>query len=313
MLHVAAYRRVLALLSACTVALFLPVDEAAARSFLSLSPPAAQVSLARGSTATFELTLRSFEPDDVDVSFSTTDLVAAQDPSSFASPGSRSAGSASSWVSLPSRRATLHESQTLQVTARVRVPRDARPGVHAVAILVSREMSLPATNTDGSAHVTVTGSLASELLITIPGAAVARAQLVAPHGPRVVWSGQRPVFSTLLKNRGDTLVVANGRFDTGAFTGIAPARVQIPETLVLPDGARRLTARWNDPPLLGWFHPRMFINAGPAGELEARFPTVFVLPPWWVMALAIAAVALPIYGAFRRRRNRRRHIQHTER
>jgi hypothetical protein len=225
----------------------------------------------------------------------TENLAAATSPESFARPAGTTNGAAQ-WMRPEVTSFRIGPAQQARFAVDVDVPKSAAPGVHAIAVVVSHELATPAISTQNGARVAVNASLASEFLLLVSGSVTDNVRLSHPHGPRIVWHGQHPTFTALYENSGQSLGQGTPTFSTGTFSGVASTDIKLDPVMALPGGTRLLSVKWNDTPWLGWFHPKMFVTCGcgqPGATRSVSFPTVFVLPPWWVLVLLALAIILP--------------------
>jgi len=122
-------------------------------------------------------------------------------------------------------------------------------------------------------------------------------------GPHFVWHGARANFQYTVSNEGTTLIagVTTWRPNSGG-----PARRE--RVLLLPRGSRTVTARWQAEPFFGRYHPTVTLtpHAAGTGTWHVTYPAVWVLPPWWLIALIIIALSLPIARNRARAHARRR-------
>ena len=244
----------------------LRVDEERPR--LSLSPPQLIIDGQPGKRYRATFLVRNLTPDQFPLVLGAIDLQAGDSPTSLVRPRTGASRDVATWMQLPQpRRMTAASGEQLSVPVIISIPPNASPGLHAGAFVVSRRLSEPAAATDQKSRITVQGNLAAEIFIRVAGDATTSFRLRVEHAPRWVHHGDRPVYSALLTNTGDTLLQASGKLALGTFAGTDAGsyRLSPRSTLVLPDGARRMEARWDDPPFLGWFKPTIFadVNGAP--------------------------------------------------
>ena len=107
------------------------------------------------------------------------------------------------------------------------------------------------------------------------------------------------------------IFTATHTHSASTITPITPSTIgsTTASTLVLPRGSRRISVRWNDMPWVGIYHPKLTVRCqtgcADGDSLTVRYPTLVVLPPWWVLVLIAAAIALPIARSVRRHRRGR--------
>ncbi|MCW2927963.1 MAG: hypothetical protein JWM86_1931 [Thermoleophilia bacterium] len=307
----------LALALACVASLQLASLDAVAQEprapRLELKPARFAGEIAPGTTSTVDLTLTNRIDDTLDVRFRVIDLEAG-DGESFARPARRAPSrSARSWVAVPSDLRSMRPGQQVREQVVIRVPSGARPGAYAVALVASQSFSPIGSNdadTIGS-RVEAKVNLGSTFVIVVPGDAQAAAKVVAYDSPRVIWSGDDPSFDATVENTGDTLLKLEAGTELSSFGAFAARTLRSAEQPTLPGGRRDLRMRWTDRPWIGWFTPRLVVvgGAGSGVRVEQDLPTVFVIPPWWVIALVVLAITVPVWSHRRRRRAMRAHMQ----
>lgn len=269
------------------------------------------VPAAPGSQLRFALVVTNATPQPVELRPAVVALEGADDPDSSAqaaAPGGRS-WDAVEWVTFRDLPQQLAPGTMAEFTVLVRVPEDARPGTRALGIGVSQRIGALGAATDEAAQsrVRLTTTLASQVVLRVPGEVTPDARLRRSSAPRVVWAGDQPVFRAWVENVGDTDLLLDAAVELDAFWGVAGRRLAADEQPVLPGGTRRFELRWTDPPLLGWFEPQLVVVGGKGSgvRITRTLPTVFVLPPWWLVALLVLATALPLRAGWRRRRQPR--------
>ncbi|MCW2972954.1 MAG: hypothetical protein JWN72_1227 [Thermoleophilia bacterium] len=220
---------------------------------------------------------------------------------------------ATSWVKLPYTNAnwpTIASGATLKVPFQLDVPTGATPGTYAVALAVSQTVSAPGVQVDGAeqgsqSRVDLGAAPASQVIFDVTGDTTPNAKVRSVDAPRVVWGGSAPEFTVRVKNTGTTQLQLDSRVTLSPFWGAAGRQLDAQVQPALPEGERVFRMRWSDPPLFGWFEPKLLVvgGAGSDVKLERTLPTVWVLPPWWMLALLVLAIALPLTVIVRRRRS----------
>lgn len=240
-------------------------------------------------------------------------LRGSDDPRSLATPdatGTSRTSQATSWVALPFPRwPSLLPSTQLRIPIEVNVPNDARPGVYALGL--SAVLHVGAASIGGlesnDARVRIAGSPVSQLLIRVSGEATSELRVRDVEAPRIVWGNSTPTFKATAHNEGDSLLQVDAEVRLNSFIGTASRTLATEPQMLLPDGQRDLRLRWNDPPLLGWFQPKLVVVGGKDSgvRITKRLDTIYVLPPWWLFLLLAVAIWVPVHTARRRRRRER--------
>jgi len=243
-------------------------------------------------------------------------LQGSSDPTQLVQPARGDATSqVTSWLQLPYSAAnwpTVAAGATLSIPLSVRVPKDAIPGAYAIALGVFSSIRSPSVTT-GNEEVESAGRVAldagpgSTIIFDVTGDAQANAKIRSIDAPRVVWGGDAPSFIVRVKNTGQTQLQLDSRLTLSPFVGTAGRQLDADAQAALPKGEREFRLRWSDPPLFGWFEPRLTVVGGADSgvTITQTLPTVWVLPPWWLIAMLLIALSLPITMLVRRRRSGR--------
>jgi hypothetical protein len=285
--------------------LLLAGSASAATPRLDLKPARFAAQVEPGGTTSVVITTTNNTPQPVTLTFLSVDLVAGTGDQ-FAKPANRPlTRSAVSWLRFDTAPHELAPGQKLDVTVDIHPPADARPGAYAVAIAASQSFGARVANDAQvvGSHVQAHVNLGSTFVLVIPGAAKAAIRLHDVESPRLVWGSKTPHFRATVENTGDTLLKLEAETQLSSFGAFASRALKSSEYPTLPNGRRRLDMRWSDRPWVGWFTPKLVAvgGSGSGVRVERTLPTVFVLPPWWVIALVIAAIILPIWSGRRRR------------
>lgn len=281
----------------------VPMARAASAGRISIAPPIVSHTVAAGSSVSGTMKLRLISEGSARLSI-TTEPVRPGDESSFAAPDATE-DAPTSWIIPAYSTQTITSGQTLQLGYRVQVPRNATPGAHACAILVAQTARVAGTNTDARSGVATTGAVGAVVVVTVPGDLRYSIATRRIRSPRWIWSGDSARFDIRLANTGNTMITPSTVFHSGSFAGVADQRITTRPLPILPRGQRTISIRWNDAPLVGWFHPRVFVTAPSVDQTVITYPTVVVLPPRWLIALIVLAIVSPIAAHMVRRRRSR--------
>jgi hypothetical protein len=263
-----------------------------------------------GTPLRLALEVTNYSSESIRLSTLVIPLQGSNDPGSFATPGNEMSRSAEAvgWVRMPLKRYQLLGPATkLRFPVTVQVPNDARPGTYALGLVVSQRIgggAIAGLETN-EAMVRLGADLASQLVIRVPGEAVSDLRVRDVESPRIVWGGERPVFGAMVYNEGDTLLAVDAELQLDAFIGTARRDVATESQNLLPGGRRAVSMTWSDPPLFGWFTPKLVVVGGTGSgvRVERNLPTVWVLPPWWFLVLFALAIIVPTWRLLRRRRD----------
>ncbi len=294
---------VLALLTLLVGMVPVPAARAASGARLSIAPPIVSQTVPAGGTISGSINLQLLSAGTARVSIS-TELMRPGDQSSFAAPDT-SRDALQSWIAPEDTSRTVTFGTPLKLVYHVRVPENAPPGAHAFAILVSQTSRVAGTNTDSNSGVAATGAVGAVVVVTVPGALRPALTTRRIQRPRWVWSGRPARFGIRVRNTGNTMITPSVALHTGSFAGVADQRIAARPLPILPDGYRNIEVSWADHPLVGWFHPKIFVSADGIPTSATTYPTVVVLPPPWLIALIVLAIATPIAASLLRRRRSR--------
>ncbi|MCW2962061.1 MAG: hypothetical protein JWM90_2448 [Thermoleophilia bacterium] len=287
----------------------IEIDEANPR--VAISPLRYGITTAPpGTPLEFELRVSNTSPDDVLLRFDALPLAGSTATDSLvepAGPDSRSA-KAVDWVTFASTKPVpLAAGTQLDTVVTVQVPEGARPGSYALGFAVSQRVSRPGVGEPDTpqSEVNLKTDLVATAILRVPGEAVSNARVRKISAPRVIWGGGRQEFRVLVENRGDTDLRLDAEVDLSAFLGSAGRTLETKVQPVLPDGRRELVLRWEDPPLLGWFQPTLVVvgGKGTGVRITNELATIWVLPPWWLIAALVLALGIPGVARHRRRRS----------
>ncbi len=267
-----------------------------------------------GRTLRYSLTVTNTTGIDVRLKPRAIPLEGSKESDQLATPGSAKSRSfeAVEWVRYPGfgDAKVIGLGRQLSFDVLVSVPEDARPGTYALGLGVAQHIqALGNASPDVPAsRVDLEGIVASIAVFTVSGDARANARIRGASGPRLVWSGDRPTFRVDVENSGEVVLQIDSQVELNAFLGSAGRTLgdggddEGIETL--PGGRRSLTMRWSDPPLLGWYQPKLVVvgGEGTGVRITKRLDTVYVLPPWWLILIVAIAIWLPVRSIRKRRR-----------
>lgn len=239
-------------------------------------------------------------------------LVGSEDPGSFVAALTQKrtptpALNTASWVTTElDRPFAIDHNSEVELPVTIKVPHTARPGAHAVAIGVTVRISPKSLGglDSSSAHVAASAAPVSRVVISVSGEAKSSLILEKINAPRIVWGASKTSFDATVKNTGATLLQSSATVNMGAFLTTAKRTLKSKPSFVLPEGRRKLSVTWNDPPLLGRFNPTIVVSGGMGSDIHItrQLATVWVMPPWWLLLLTIGAIVLPVSVSRHRKR-----------
>jgi hypothetical protein len=199
---------------------------------------------------------------------------------------------ASAWLTVNPLSFTVLPGATQVVSVTYRIPPDAEPGDHQVALV----FLVPSGH--GSGNVRINRGVATPIYITIPGSTTDSVSLNSLRAPGFAISGPVTLTATLHETgsvhrdfRGPTRLVVHAAGGAAAF----------PDFTVLRDSTRDVSTRWN-PPLVCICHPSVSVT-NPDRSVQTIAVRVVVFPVHLLGAL-LGLLAALIVG-LRLRRHRR--------
>jgi hypothetical protein len=266
------------------------------------------VDAAPGDTLQFGLRVQNTSPRQLLVQMRAVPLAGSSNPDELvtATRGNTRRAAAAQWVGFPTARAALRPGTSWTFDVAVKIPGGARPGTYAVAFAASQAIGSASVGDRDTpeSEVRLAPAPASTAIVRVSGDVAPDARIRDIEAPRLIWGGHAPRFAVLVENVGDTDLMLDAEVDLEAYLWSAGRTLEASEQFVLPEGRRRLTMRWSDPPLFGSFRPELIVvgGAGSGIRITDELPRVWVLPPWWLIAATAFAVALPLWARRRRRR-----------
>ncbi|MBC7644073.1 MAG: hypothetical protein H7123_03025, partial [Thermoleophilia bacterium] len=139
---------------------------------LRVSPPQCTLSTIPGDAAARSvMSVRNDSAQPVQVFLDVIELAPTTSGDSFVQPATSTAATrrARRQITLPDDRVEIPADKIVQVPFDVHLTADVVPGVHPFAVTASVRTSQPGSSSDGAARVSINTSLASEILVIVPG------------------------------------------------------------------------------------------------------------------------------------------------
>lgn len=215
-----------------------------------------------------------------------------------------------SWLHLPVDRMRLAPGETLVFPFELRVPAGAPAGTNQGAVLLSDP---PRPAGAGGAELGVQARLAMQLFVTVPGELTRKLEIIDAAAPKRVRAGDDLPISFRVRNTGNTISHARSTVQLRSrIGGRVLHRTRWRDERVLRGAERQLQARWRDTPLLGFVRPEIEVT-NEEGTVRTTLPTVWITPPWWLVAGLGLAIILPgMAVAYRRRQRDKRLLAESE-
>lgn len=208
---------------------------------------------------------------------------------------------------------TIPAKQTATVPVTITVPQDAQPGGYFGAVRFAP------VNPDGGGQVNLSASVASLILMKVPGAAVEKLTMTEF---KITQDGQESTYFRTPDN-----IVINLRFQNNGSVQLAPFgkisvlkdnqvvydhdfNISNPREMVLPDSARRWDVPLKNLDTFGHYTVKGTFTYGSKNETIEVTKSFWVIPFWMIIA-AIAVVVLLIgviiwiFHFIRKRRDRK--------
>lgn len=209
----------------------------------------------------------------------------------------------SSWVSFPVEKITIEPGEKEILRYTVTAPADAAPGGHYGAILLSTEA--PEFDDEGIL-VGVVGLIGTLALATVPGDITEQLVVTEFISPTIVFAPPAN-FDVTVTNLGNIHLRPEGGITIRNWFGNQTTFLPINEGVgaILPESQRLFANTWQ----FGWstigrYTANLSLSYGD-GKSVAELRTFYVIPYWFLIALA-ALIAAVIAGKIVRTRRRQK-------
>ena len=200
---------------------------------------------------------------------------------------------AAEWVTIDPATFDLQPGATQVVTASVKVPENAEPGDHQVALI----FMVPPDKTD--ANITINRGIGTPVYVTVPGEVVESVSLSDLSAPGFATGGPVPITATV-HNAGNVHEDYRGNSPLVVDAPGSPAA--FPDFTVPRDSVRDISTTW-DPPFIGIFNPTVTLTESD-GTTHSQSVQVIVFPVREALILLGALLVLFLGIWFVRRRYR---------
>ncbi|GAA4691885.1 WxL protein peptidoglycan domain-containing protein [Phytohabitans rumicis] len=214
-----------------------------------------------------------------------------------------------SWVALQVKQYTVPVGKRVDIPFRLKVPANAEPGDHIGGIIASATEAT--TNAEGQ-QVNVERRVAARVYLRVDGPLQPVAQITAVDvqydNPLQPFGGRDMTVTYRVANLGNVRFSGTSRVVVKGPLGVRVANselIDIPE--LLPDSEVRLTRKVSGVFPAGRLSAEVIVNpTAQSGALESlsESRSLWALP-WLVIAVLLAALAVPLLVWWRRRRARR--------
>ncbi len=275
--------------------------QAAAFDVLKLSPVRTDITIAPGESKSIVMTLTNPSPSSVTLQAVENDFVSNDEqgtPDLILDPNITAPTHSLKAFMAPIDKVTVAPGESKQVTITIRVPADAQAGGYfgAVRFIADRAGS--------SGQVNMNASLASLILLRVPGDIVEKLQLTTLTAhlagqtmSSLFYGGQTPLALTVrFENKGNVQVSPVGmvsvkRGKTVVYEG--QFNDKTPRDMILPDGARKWQVPLKNTTQFGKYTVYATFSYGQANTTITTQTSFWVIPTsWWLWAATVAAVII---------------------
>lgn len=278
---------------------------------IRISPPTVAIDAEAGSITKLCAMVSNRSKDPAFVRLDAVDLATTSDPDSslvIAEGDGRVARyGLGAWFRFPADVVELAPGDDIVIPYSIRVPNDAPNGTSYGAL---RLQTIP--DPANSSGVVAIASLAQRTEVTLPGDASQRLtfdHIKSPSG--LLGTDASARFEFVAHNDGTTTEVLTPSVSIGASyaRGGKTPSIKAGKDPVYRGASRRFKLRWTDRPWIGQFKPVLTVTDARGKEVfRKQLDTIYIIP-WWFVAAIAGAIALILFGRWRRKRELRRYFE----
>ena len=285
---------------------------------LKVSPVRSDIEILPGQTKTVQVTVTNLTNADILVTPIENDFISGDEngtPALILDADKFAPTHSLKRFMAPLTNVTIPANKARVVNVVITVPKTAQAGGYFGAVRFAP------TSADGSAQVNLTGSVASLILLSVPGDTVEKLNLT---DFTIQQNGKSNAFFTTSENMDATFRFENkGSVQLGPIGKISVKKwntvvsqqdfnTQTPRDLILPDGARRWTVPLDKIDGFGRYTVLATLTYGKKNETVEVIRSFWVIPVAYMIAAGVALLLLVglvifIVWLIRRRLNRRSH------
>lgn len=165
---------------------------------------------------------------------------------------------------------TLEPGEIRALPITIELPEGALPGGHYGAVVLS-------TAGDAGASTRVISQLASLIFVRVPGE-------VQEEGELINFEKKDGTFQLTFENTGNIYLNPYGVIDLNHSGEVA--KINVEPWFVLPGATRTREIALTENLNFGHYQAELSLNRGYQDIVDTRTITFWILPPWWVLALA---------------------------
>lgn len=205
------------------------------------------------------------------------------------------------WIALPFDEFLIDPGDDVVLPFTIRVPEDAAPGSNYLA-LGAKAVAARTTSDEGS--VGVGAQLAVFIDVQLPGALDRKLVVDQVRGPgRLLWHDRSARVRFRARNVGPQTenvkaqLTLTPTFHVGKDLGV----LRYERARVLRGGNRDFSDSFRGHPWIGRFVPELRVTSE-QGTVVKQLPAVWILPPWWYLAIVFVLIAIAVWVTIRHRR-----------
>jgi hypothetical protein len=214
--------------------------------------------------------------------------------------------SAANWAQASPAALVVQTGTMRTVTVRITVPPHPEPGERYLAVIFRTP---PQAEHDGRRPIAVSGAVAAEMLVNVPGPVKHKIALGGLAAPGFSTGGTIPLTVTV-HNLGTVHQLFAGQ--TALTARYGGQTIKFPGFLVLASSTRTVSATWASHPWMCACTVRLTVSNGD-GQTVTLTTRVVIFPLWTALGILLAAAGLAALTATSRRRARTRPARHGRR
>jgi hypothetical protein len=251
---------------------------------MTLTPPLYQISLAPGATWSSNLQFRNGNSYPLTVHLSVENFRAGRDSGIELFPKTNASSSPyelALWVTQPKTVLVVQPGVTENIPFHISIPKDAEPGGHYAAMVVS-------TAPDASdSMLSVSSGVSSLLLVRVAGDVLEEGSILDFSSEHFVAQSQEATFHLRFENTGNVHIEPSGDIDIENMFGKTRGRVTMNSSHafgnILPHSTKVFSFEWKGEKNffdIGLYHARARLVYGENKEKTAYYSTYFLVFPW---------------------------------
>lgn len=272
-----------------------------------ISPVRVEKTIEKGQSSTAKIMIENPTPQDINARVAIHDFEPAADetgqPRIIFDENKSASGNSFKTLVAPIQDIFIPSKGKKEITVYLSVPNNASSGGYYGAIRV-----LPNGSSNDQSNVSLSASVGTLFLITVPGGLTEQLQLVdfsaardSSTGRLFINSGKIQII-TRLKNTGNVHVKPFGKVQVSDRSGKVVQEYEFnntePQSNVLPNSTRKFEDNLKDQKWFGKYTITANLGYGSTGSLITAKNTFWVIPMWLVIIAGLLVIALVVAGFF---------------